>query len=197
MGNNANYVQAGKPKNNGAIFRAPFGTALPTSTSDALSDAFKCLGLVSDSGVDNDNSPESDTKKAWGGSTIMVTQTEKKDTWKYTLLESLNVDLLKVIYGNDNVKGTLETGVTVDATSDEQESGVWVIDTVLGDCNKRIVIPNGKISEMGTVTYKDDDPVGYELTVEGILTSVTYSDGGTSVTKEVTHREFIKKKTTS
>ena len=60
-----------------------------------------------------------------------------------------------------------------------------MIDTSLGDANKRIVIPNGKISGMETITYKDDEPVGYSLAVTGISTYVE------SAGKSVTHLEYL------
>ena len=50
-------VTAGKPNVGGAIYRAPFGSTLPTSTSATLDAAFKELGYASEDGVVNTNSP--------------------------------------------------------------------------------------------------------------------------------------------
>ena len=99
MGNTASNVSAGKPKKTGAIFAAPYGTELPTSTSDALNDAFKCLGFCSDAGVVNSTNIETTKIKAWGGETVLVINTSKEDTYKFTLIEVKNSDVLKFVYG--------------------------------------------------------------------------------------------------
>ena len=72
-------VSTGKPKVAGAVFRAPLGTTLPTDASTALASTFKELGYVSEDGVTNTNSPDSDTVKAWGGATVLVVQNEMSD----------------------------------------------------------------------------------------------------------------------
>lgn len=179
--NNVAHVTAGKPKVGGAIYRAPLGTSLPTDASSALSAAFKNLGFVSEDGVTNSNSPESDEIKAWGGDTVLNLQTAKPDTFKYTLIEALNAEVLKYVYGDANVTGTLETGLAVKANSDNQAENVLVIDMVLnGGVLKRIVIPKGKVSEVGDIVYQDGGAVGYETT----LTALPDSSGNT-------HYEYI------
>jgi hypothetical protein len=166
MANTVANVTTGKPKKIGAIFRAPKGTTLPTTANAELDDAFKCLGYASEDGMTNSNSPDTDTVRAWGGDTVMNLENSRDDTFQFTLIEAMNVDVLKAVYGDENVTGTLATGIAIKANSHEQEESCWVIDMIMrGGVLKRIVIPAGVVTEVGDVAYTDSDAVGYETTV--------------------------------
>ncbi len=182
MANVASNVSAGKPKTTGAIWVAPKGSTLPTDTATALDVAFKCLGYCSDDGLTNSTDLESETIKAWGGDTVLTIQTSKEDRFGFTLIEVLNEDVLKFVYGSTNVSGALSTGLTVTANNADVEEVAIVIDMIMRDNSaKRIVIPDCKISEFGDVVYSDSEAVGYETTV----TCMPDSSGNT-------HYEYIK-----
>lgn len=178
---NAENVSFGKPKANGALYRAPLGTTLPTDATTTLSGAFICLGYSSEDGLTNSNTATTQQVKAWGGDVVATTQTEKPDNFKFKLIEVMDVNVLKTVYHPDNVSGTLATGITVRANSKEQEPYVWVADIALTNNGmKRIVIPNGKIESVGDIVYKDNEITGYDIS----LLAMPGSDGDT-------HKEYI------
>lgn len=165
----ARNVTAGKPKVGGAIFRAPVGTRIPDTAAEKLPEAYRSLGYCSEDGIVNSNSPSTTKTKAWGGDVVLSTQTEKPDTFKFTLIEAMNVDVLRTIYGDENVTGTLETGITIRANSKEQEEYIWVVDMILKyGALKRVVLPSASISSVGDIVYKGEEPIGYEITLDAI-----------------------------
>ena len=174
-------VTAGKPAVSGGVYRAPLNSTLPTDATTPLDAAFVNLGYASEDGVVNENTPDSEDIKAWGGDTVLSLQTEKNDTFTVTLIEVLDVNVLSAVYGSGNVTGTLATGITVSANGGEAEEASWCFEMVMRDgALKRIVIPDAKITEIGEITYTDDEAVGYEVT----LTAYPDASGNT-------HYEYI------
>lgn len=166
MSSNAQNVTTGKPNTAGAVFRAPAGTQLPATATEKLDTAFEDMGYISEDGVKKAMSRESEEIKAWGGDTVANPQTGFSDKFTLIFLEAIRLSVLKAVYVDDNVEGDLKSGIHIKVNSKEQPEAVWVIDTVLtGGVLGRIVIPNGKITEIGEVEYVDGSPVSHEVTI--------------------------------
>lgn len=182
MANNNRNVSAGKPKIGGAIYRAPLGTTLPTTATEALNPGFVPMGYVSSDGLTNANGISTENIKAWGGDTVLVVQNDKTDTLAFMLIEVLNENVLAAVFGSANVSGSLTAGITVNVNAALQEEASWVIDMMLnGNTAKRIVAPKAVISALADIVYQDNAAIGYGVT----LTCMPDS-------QENTHYEYIK-----
>ena len=181
MANTVDYVSTGKPAGVGAIWRAPLGTALPAAVDTALDNAYKCLGYCSEDGVTNATNISTENIKAWGGDIVDTPMTEKIETYQFKAIESLNIDVLKAAYGDDNVTGTAATGITVRHNANDQKAGVYVVDMILRDGGKqRTVIPNAKLTNLGDVVYKDNEATGYEMTFTALAGGFAAGDNDVS-----------------
>lgn len=79
--------------------------------------------------------------------------------------------------------GGRSTGLKVKANAKEQQDACWVVETILnGDTVKRVVVPCAKITEIEDIAYKDDEALGYGVTI-----SATPDSAGN------THYEYLKK----
>ena len=178
-----NNVSASTPAIGGAIYVAPTGTELPTDATTALGSAFTTLGYISEDGLTNNNSPSGDTVKAWGGDPVLVFNAGKEDTFSWSMIEALNIDVLKMVYGDSNVTGTLSAGITVTANKQDVPAKSFVIEMIMREgAIKRIVIPSGLLTEVGEISYTDSSAVGYEVTI----TAQDDASGNT-------HYEYIKR----
>lgn len=161
----ATNVSTAKPRVGGAVYLAPTGTTYPENAYETLANTYKNLGYISDDGVTKENERSTGEIKAWGGDVVLRPQEGYSETVKMTLIEGLNLDVLKVIFGESNVTGTLATGITINSTSEELDKVVLVVDTVLtGGVIARDVYPLAQITEIGEVSLKDAEAIGYEVT---------------------------------
>jgi hypothetical protein len=181
MANNSLNVSTGKPNISGAVYVAPKGTTLPTDATTALDAAFVCLGFVSEDGLSNNNEMTVSAIKAWGGQIVLRSLTELNDEFALSLIESESEDVLKAVYGEDNVTVDASGNITVDVVAENPEESVWVFELVLrGGRAKRIVVPSGAVTSRDQITYNDSDAIAYGITVSA------YPDANGS-----THTEYI------
>lgn len=164
MANNSANVSVGKPSAAGGIYSAASGTTAPTNATTALVEAFKGLGYVSDEGLTNAIELDTTNITAWGGDTVQTVTSSRTETFSWTFIET-NTDVLKEVYGQDNVTDTAGA-LTVLHNAKELPSRVYAFEILLtGNRVKRIVVPNGKITEVGEVVYQDGEPIGYSVTL--------------------------------
>ena len=182
MANNATNVTTGKPNIAGAVWTAPLGTTVPTDATTALGSSFVCLGYVSEDGLSNNNELSVNAIKAWGGNIVYRSLTEMNDEFGLALIETENVDVLKTVYGENNVTVDSQDGsISINVVGEDPEERVWVFELALrGDKAKRIVVPDGAITSRDEITYNDSDAVAYGITVSA------YPDSNSS-----THKEYI------
>lgn len=163
---NKNNVSVGKPLLAGSVYRAPVGTALPTTASAALNNAFQSVGYISEDGVTWSYSAESEQYRAWGGDIVLEEATEVNDTAQFTMIETMNVEAAKAYWGNSAVTATA-TSMTINVGDPDTTRFSWVIDILLrGGGIRRIVAPEAYVAERGDITYADDELVGYDITLQ-------------------------------
>lgn len=171
MANNVSNVTAGKPLASGGIWIAPAGTTGPTTVSEALGAAYKSAGYIGEDGVTEANERDTSKIKAWGGDVVKIVQSEHSVTYSFRFIEALNGDVLKAVYGDDNVTTTAATASSgtiheVKIKGDSLPHLAIVFEIKDGDARIRISAEDAQITEVGEITYSDEDVIGYEVTVE-------------------------------
>lgn len=183
MGNpDTTKVSFGKPKATGAVFVAPYGTALPTTAWGALNAAFKNLGYISEDGLVNGVETDVNDVNAWGGDLVLSGQATFKEMFTVNLLET-NAEALKVYYGDSNVVVEGNGSITVTQTSGILPNVSVIFEMVMtGGRIRRVVVPNAQITDRsGEITYVDGEAVTYPA----VFVAYPYDTNGS------THKEYI------
>lgn len=166
---NSSNVVAGRPRPNGAIFRAPLGTALPTSEATVLDAAFIEQGYAAEDGLERAIKKAYKTILAWGGDTAKRTRTELSVTLKFTLIEAANANVARTIWGADAVTVTPATSsagtkIAVAYEGAELPESVWTVDMQDGGHVRRIVLPRAQVTtEDFTQTFGDAEVIAYPV----------------------------------
>ena len=187
---NTQNVYAAEPSATGAAFAAPLGSTLPTSVDIALDAAFVSLGYVGEDGITETTDRSTDEKKDMGMDVVKVLQTDYTHEFSFVLLESLNANVLKAIYGAENVTVTPATSthgtqVTVRKTSKKLPKQAWVFDTMDSELGAkyRNVVGQGQVTSVGDVVLAASDTIEYEVTLKVFKMPsgeyvTTYTDDG-------------------
>ena len=172
MAQKSSNVAAASPVATGGILVANKGTALPTDESTALNASFTALGYAGDGGLEpsGDGASYNDVR-AWGGDIVASVLEQKSITkFTFTLLEVLNPDVAKLVFGDTNVTVTPATAsagtkIAILDKGDEIPRKSYVFDMKYGGKKMRIVIPDGQLAVTAERAFDDSDVTGYEVEV--------------------------------
>lgn len=148
----------------GDVYYAPVGTVAPTNTTTAFSASWDYLGLLSEDGLTETRSQESNDYYAWGGILIRTVRTKFKRSFKVAALEdNSNVFYLLNPGSTVAIAGAVTTRTVKTPTANPMAFAFEVKD---GTITKRIIIPRGEIVEIGDVVYSENDINQREITID-------------------------------
>lgn len=167
---NSNNVSVGKPHGEDGAYAGGFWygeigkVTIPTDATTALGETFVNGGYLSDDGVTNSRDRDTTEIKAFGGDTVLNATASITETFAFGMLETTK-DTMSFIYGPDNVTGD-DDAFTVRHNAQDAPRLVDVFEFAMtGDRVKRIVIPQGQVTDLDDVEYTDGDAVKYSPTI--------------------------------
>ena len=102
------------------------------------------------------------------GDVMDVSSSKRTETVNMAFLEVMNPDVLKVVYGDD-VAVDEATGAISFPHGKEPADRSYVCDSILkGNRIDRLVLPQGRISEMDTVAFKKGELKTLPVTIKAI-----------------------------
>ena len=170
----ASEVLLGGGYASGMFYTAPAGTALPTYPGASLS-AWTEVGDVDADGITvtlRDNT----TLKNWAGEPKRVIPSTDPATIKGKIMDTTE-QVLKTVFGSSNVIKTAASaqhGELLSVNLDSRPStAAFLFIMKDGDRMTYLGTSNGLISEVGDISYKGDEAVEWDVTIQGIWTQVT------------------------
>lgn len=166
---NTSKVLVGIPDSVGGLWVHQDGviaaSELPTADTKLAEAGFVNVGFISEDGVTETSERDTDKIKAWGGDTIRVVQNEHTQTFSMTLSEAANVDVLRLVYGEENVEKAGDK-ITIKQNAKILPHLTWVMEVLDGENKVRKVIADAQITETSDITWVHSDVVKFEITIE-------------------------------
>lgn len=164
-------VVAPSPNIAGGVWRAPLGTTLPTDTTTALTTPNVSLGYIGDNGLNRQESRPQVKSFAWGGWLLASLQQSYALTFKFTLVQVLDPDVLKAVHsdGNVNVTAATQSSGTITKVNFNPTlnvNAVWNFEGFYQQTTMRVSVPTGRITEPGDLLWSNKQIAGYAATLE-------------------------------
>lgn len=143
-------------------------TNFPKDASSPIPTGLKAKpgGFIGEDGLTKTVDRSTEKIKDWNKDTVIVLETDHSVVVKFTFLEAANANVLKAVYGADNVKIEGKNITVVDAAG-ELPHFSFVGELNGGEGKKgRIFVPDGQVTSVGDITFKKDDVIKYEVEIE-------------------------------
>lgn len=157
---NVLQLLAPSPRASGSILWGPTSVTLPTTSYAALdgttSTGLADLGFADDNGLKQKENRSTTDVFAWGGDLVGTLQDKYDRTMTFRLMQFLNTAVLSAGYGINNVMRTAATStngneIAVKLNPRLLDTRSWVFDGMYNDTLVRVVIPIGRIINIGEV----------------------------------------------
>ena len=162
---NTNFVASGVGKAGGYVFRAPLATALPTDANTALVATYINQGMSSNDGITRAINKAYEVTRDQRGDEAHRTRTEVSVTVELTLIESMNPEVAKTVFGADAVTVT-EDNIAIAYKGEDVARSVWVFELAEGDNLRRFVAPVAQmVTEDFSQTFSVGEVVSFPVTL--------------------------------
>jgi len=171
MANDASNVRVGAGKVGGYIYSLEAGTTLPTDASTALDPSAVGLGFVTADGITRTVEVSTEDIQDLNLDIVRTINTDTSVQISCVLLE-VNEDVLKELYGEDNVTVTPadsshgeQIAVSFDGSQLPRKS--YVVELVDGDALGRFVVEDGQVITPGggELVFAKNQAIQHTLTV--------------------------------
>jgi hypothetical protein len=166
MASSVDNVYSAMPAVTGTLLRAPLGATAPTDAVTAPDAAFLDLGYIGEEGYVESNKRDTEKKKAFGGATVKILQKDFTATVKLSFLESTNAEVLKSVYGDDNVSIDGDD-ITIKKNKIMLPHSAWIMDTIDESVGLiRSYIPDGQVISLDDIKRVHTDTIMYTIEIE-------------------------------
>lgn len=176
MAVDASKVLIGTPDQltTGAIMCAPVGTKTPdlddiTPSAVNIDASFTDTGYASSDGVELTTDYSTSDIRAWGGALVRRVLEEFTGEITWTMIQA-DESSFKMAFGDSYVttnKATTTHGNQMKAAIGPHlpDRKAWVFKMKDGAARMLIVVPNGQVTSLDTVSFNDTDAVGLSVTL--------------------------------
>lgn len=166
MAQNSDNIAIVRPKVAGAAYVADAGTACPTTAAETAT-GFDSLGWLSEDGITMSIDRETTDIIGFGGD-VALTISESHDLTFTIKPMELNVHVLGLMFNGANV--TMGSGSAVESVkvnADDPDEFALMFDLRgRGGQLIRVCVPKAKVTEMGEVPLKHNEPIASEMTIK-------------------------------